>query len=186
MAPLHVGALEVETEAGQAGQDRLVGGQGYHLDRVDVALVDRPRDVELGAHTEVDGVQPVTAELVEGRLPRDLQLEEDLVAGALLEPEGTSDAVAVEGHHRVVLAVAGLHLDPGHQGQLDEVHVHTGMAARDVDDPVHHSAGVGPARPQCRRNLGAPAEHPLEHARQSNRAAVSARGIRAHGLLSAK
>jgi hypothetical protein len=90
-----------------------------HVDRVEVALVDRAGDRDLGAQAHGHAVQALAVQVGDRRLPRheDLERQRQLLPFAQDQPAGDTRPVELGG--RVVLRVAAFDLDAGDQRQRD-------------------------------------------------------------------
>src|SRR5690606_36417632 len=87
VAALHVRTLEAEAQLDERVQDGLLRRQRVHVDRVQVAGVHRPRDLQLGAHPDVHPAQRLPVDHRDRRLPGDLQPERHRVHRTRLQLE---------------------------------------------------------------------------------------------------
>ncbi len=142
VAELQVGGLEGVAELPERFQDRFLGGQRPHRQRVEVSLVPGARDLQLRADAE-HGPEVLAVQFGDRRLPGQGDGERHGVFGLLRQPESAADREAVEDGRRLVLLVLALALDPGDEEEGDPVHRRVRSAAAQPDLAGEGAAGQG-------------------------------------------
>ena len=177
LALLHVGALEAEAELRQRLQQLRLARQRDDLDRVQVALVDRASDLELGPHAHPHARKLVTLDVGQRRLVGHLERERILLALVGPDDHAARDRLRGEPLRGVELAVVGLDLDDRLQRDRDAVDLLLDVAALDVDDAGDLLTGTnGRVRQDGVDRCGAGAHlrcELLEHERESTPASKS-------------
>ncbi|EGJ78918.1 hypothetical protein STTU_6129 [Streptomyces sp. Tu6071] len=167
-AQLQVRRAEAPAEPPEGVEHRLLHGERGHHEGIEVPLVARPAERDVGAHPE-DDAERLPVQLRRRRLPRHREREGQDPLLARFEREVPADVVPPEDDPALVLAVLGLRLDAGEEFQGDVLDPCPRLAAAEPDlsreraarqhGPVgEHRVDRGPARAER-------TEQPLEHHR---------------------
>lgn len=118
-----------------------------HVDRVQVAGVQRAGDLQLRRHTDVHAVQLLPADARDRGLPRDLKSERHDVDPTGLDLEGTTETLLDELQVLLDLLVPALDLDTGLETDGESLDLLVDRSALDthlaLDDPARHDVLLG-------------------------------------------